>query len=391
MGQIATATCVDPLNDVDLWTLQEYAATSLGGTNRWGTWWGRVSPFVSLALSMNGSAGSVLAGGNLTYNLTVINERDPATTSDSGARIVDTLPLGASFVSATASQGSCAPSNNTVVCDLGFLPDGGQATATIVITANAAGSITNMATVSANGIHYDNTDDTATVVTTVTPAANVAVSITDAPDPVTIGSNLTYSIVVTNQGPSPAAAVNVTNTLPGTLNFVSSQTTIGVCNPPSGGRVSCNLGTLLAGASATITIVGSATTAGNISDSVSAFSSTPDPVSANNSASTTTHVNARPSISPITNRFTLEDTPVSAISFTIGDAETASGSLTLGAASSDITIVPLSNIVFGGSLSNRTVTVTPAPNQAGTVTISISVTDGDGATSVGSFCSQSQP
>jgi cysteine-rich repeat protein len=31
---------VDPANDGDLWTIQEYAAAD----NRWGTWWGRVSP-----------------------------------------------------------------------------------------------------------------------------------------------------------------------------------------------------------------------------------------------------------------------------------------------------------------------------------------------------------
>jgi cysteine-rich repeat protein len=33
-------TVVDPLNDTDLWTIQEYAAAD----NRWGTWWGRLSP-----------------------------------------------------------------------------------------------------------------------------------------------------------------------------------------------------------------------------------------------------------------------------------------------------------------------------------------------------------
>jgi hypothetical protein len=33
-----SATAVDPANDLDLWTIQEYAATS----NTWSTWWGRV-------------------------------------------------------------------------------------------------------------------------------------------------------------------------------------------------------------------------------------------------------------------------------------------------------------------------------------------------------------
>jgi hypothetical protein len=38
-----SSTVVDPLDDLSLWTLQEYAATS----NNWGTWWGELSPSAS--------------------------------------------------------------------------------------------------------------------------------------------------------------------------------------------------------------------------------------------------------------------------------------------------------------------------------------------------------
>ena len=38
-------TVVDPTNDTDFWTIQEYAETPPGdGFDRWGTWWARVSP-----------------------------------------------------------------------------------------------------------------------------------------------------------------------------------------------------------------------------------------------------------------------------------------------------------------------------------------------------------
>ena len=50
-----SATTVDPANDTDFWTLQEYAAPPSGTTNLWGTWWGRVSPIVSLTLRMTDS------------------------------------------------------------------------------------------------------------------------------------------------------------------------------------------------------------------------------------------------------------------------------------------------------------------------------------------------
>ena len=39
-----SSTVVDPVNDSDMWTIQEYAATPSGGFDRWGTWWGRIVP-----------------------------------------------------------------------------------------------------------------------------------------------------------------------------------------------------------------------------------------------------------------------------------------------------------------------------------------------------------
>jgi len=38
-----TATCVDPTNDLDFWTLQEYAEIPPGSQDEWGTWWAKVN------------------------------------------------------------------------------------------------------------------------------------------------------------------------------------------------------------------------------------------------------------------------------------------------------------------------------------------------------------
>src|SRR5262249_45803931 len=65
-----------------------------------------------------------------------------------------------------------------------------------------------------------------------------------------------------------------------------------------------------------------------------------------------------------------------AIAFTVSDAETAPGSLTVTGSSNNTSLVPNANIVFGGSGANRTVTVTPAANQNGTATITVNVSDG---------------
>lgn len=87
-------------------------------------------------------------------------------------------------------------------------------------------------------------------------------------------------------------------------------------------------------------------------------------------------VNDAPAISNIADQSTSMNTARGPISFTIGDVETAAGSLTLAGGSSNPTLVPVSAIVFGGSGANRTVTVTPAANQTGTATITVTVGDG---------------
>jgi len=92
-----------------------------------------------------------------------------------------------------------------------------------------------------------------------------------------------------------------------------------------------------------------------------------------------------PTISDIANQTTNTNTPTPAIAFTVGDAETAAGSLAVTGSSSNTTLVPNANIVFGGSGASRTVTLTPAANQTGTATIMVTVTDGGGATASDTF------
>jgi subtilisin-like proprotein convertase family protein len=91
---------------------------------------------------------------------------------------------------------------------------------------------------------------------------------------------------------------------------------------------------------------------------------------------TVTAVNDAPTITSIANQSTTVGTSVGPISFTVGDVETAATSLSLAGDSSNTTLVPKANIVFGGSGSNRMVTVTPAAGQSGTSTITVTVSDG---------------
>src|SRR5207247_2326805 len=81
------------------------------------------------------------------------------------------------------------------------------------------------------------------------------------PATITAGNNISYSVTVTNNGPSDAQSVALTDALPAGTTFVSETQNTGpafTCNNPSvggTGSVSCTLGTLASGASATFTLV----------------------------------------------------------------------------------------------------------------------------------------
>src|SRR6185369_15940684 len=86
--------------------------------------------------------------------------------------------------------------------------------------------------------------------------------------------------------------------------------------------------------------------------------------------------NQAPTISDTVDQSVAEDTVAGPISFTVTDLETAPGSLVVAGSSGNTTLLPTANITFGGSGSNRTVTLRPATNQFGTATVTLTVSDG---------------
>ncbi len=84
-----------------------------------------------------------------------------------------------------------------------------------------------------------------------------------------------------------------------------------------------------------------------------------------------------PTISTITNRTIAHDTNTGAIPITIGAGTTTIANYIMSYSSSNPTLVPngATNVVFGGSGANRTMTVYPAAGQSGTVILAVLVTD----------------
>ena len=109
-----------------------------------------------------------------------------------------------------------------------------------------------------------------------------------------------------------------------------------------------------------------------------------------NAATGTAYLNysldAVPVITGITNVTVKEDTTnTAALAFKIWDRETAATSLSLSGISSNLTLLPVTNIVFGGSGSNRTVTLYPVKYKSGTSKISLSVGDAAGNVAMTNF------
>jgi hypothetical protein len=96
-------------------------------------------------------------------------------------------------------------------------------------------------------------------------------------------------------------------------------------------------------------------------------------------------VNDPPTITAISDQSTFDNTPTVAVSFDVGDIESDPATLLLNAITTNPTLVPLGNIVFGGAGVTRTVTVTPAPNQVGSAVINVLVTDPQGGLALESF------
>jgi hypothetical protein len=88
-------------------------------------------------------------------------------------------------------------------------------------------------------------------------------------------------------------------------------------------------------------------------------------------------VNDPPAITEIPDVTTLEDTPTQTIPFTINDAETPPTYLEVSSNSTNIKLLPDSNIVLGGLGKDRSITMTPAPNQYGSSIVTVIVSDGD--------------
>jgi uncharacterized repeat protein (TIGR01451 family) len=203
-----------------------------------------IEPRIDLSLTKTASTATPVQGVPFTYTLTASNS---SMNNATGVSVLDVLPAGLSFVSATPSQGTFNAGNG--VWSVGAIAAGGNATLTLNVTPTVTGAIANTAEVlAADQLDADSTpnnqatvpgeDDTASVSVTVTPSPVLTVSkTTSTPNVVntSAGATATYTLTIANSSTVAANGVTVTDTLPAGFAFGStgSVTLNGVALTPA--------------------------------------------------------------------------------------------------------------------------------------------------------------
>jgi len=314
------------------------------------------TPSADVSVTKTNSPDPVNPGGMLTSMIVVTNNGpSPA----SGVTVVDTLPFGALFSSAMTTQGVCAgpaPAGFDVTCNLGAIPSGGMVTITVVTNIQGAltGTLTNSVTVTAAEPDPNPANNMASATTNIAAIADLSVTKTDSPDPVNAGSNLTYTITVTNNGPATATNVSMSDMLPGGATFVSA--TLAPSGPClfANATVTCTIGVMTSGATATATVIVTPTASGTLSNTATVTSNVPDHVPGNESATTSTLVNAPP-LSSIS-------IGASPMAQSVMPGQAANFALTIGAMPAGA--VFNSPIMFTGTANPPGATITFSPNPA---------------------------
>jgi uncharacterized repeat protein (TIGR01451 family) len=249
----------------------------------------RAASSADLALSQT-VTGTLVVGQNLTYTLAVTNLGPDAATQ---VAITDGAPTGSRILS-VSGPGTCfrfPPDTPLGVCQVGTLPAGASVNMTLVVAIGVPGPNVSQATVSSNGTSDPNfLNNSSTLTTQVAPLpTDVQVTGFASTGSPTTGSSFSYTYQIKNNGPAGAGGVTFTDTLPAALTFVSVNS-ISPCSE-TGATVTCDLGGLVVGAQAIVTInvvaPASATTITNIG---SASSSATDTQPANNSFPVTVQV-----------------------------------------------------------------------------------------------------
>ncbi len=250
----------------------------------------RAGPVVGtadLAVALTDRPDPTTVGHHVFYTVTTRNRGPAAATR---VRVSFSLPEGASFASASPTNGTCAaPVDATLTCRLGEILSGTKAGVTIDVVPSGPGAMSSEASVRANEADPALGNNRRSTETTVTePTADISLAMSFEPDPAAVGQLLSYSLDVRNAGPDAATRVRLANDLPSGVVFARALPSRGKCSSPTrAGRVSCALGTLAPGADLNVRIGVYPTTDGTVTFGASVTADQSDATPAVDSSDTT--------------------------------------------------------------------------------------------------------
>ncbi len=216
------------------------------------------SQIANLSLTKTSNITNPVQGSNVVFTVAVSNAGPDRAT---GVAVIDLLPPGLTFVSATASVGGY--DDMTGQWAIGSINNGANATLTITARVDSFAPIINTARVSASSQYDPNSvpnnddateDDQASV--TITPrSADLRLSKRVNNNAPTLASpNVTFTVEVFNAGPDAADNIQVKDALPTGTTLVSATPSVGSVNAPT-----WSIPTLAANARATLTLVATVT------------------------------------------------------------------------------------------------------------------------------------
>ncbi len=174
-----------------------------------------------LRLEKIADSDPVAAGSTFNYTLRYENRGNASAT---GVTVLDTLPVGLTFQSASGG-GVYSSVNNTVTWSLGSLASGSGGFLTVAVKANidlvAGAPLTNTASMNCE----EGLTETATLTITVGTGANLVLEKSGAPSTVTPGGLIQYTMSYRNIGNQTASRVRITDTIPQDTAYIAGSAT----------------------------------------------------------------------------------------------------------------------------------------------------------------------
>jgi hypothetical protein len=192
------------------------------------------------------------------------------------------LPPGLAVAGSFGTGGPCSLAGSVVSCLFGTLSAGASATLDLDLTGTAVGPQNISGSSTSNSLDTDTSNNAASASVSVRAVADLAITIGSSSASTAEGQTGTATVTVTNNGADPLTAAVAT--LSGTNLTVTGATPgTGTCSIAAGGA-NCSLGALAVGASRTIAVSFTSSSAGSaqLAGSVSSEGSDNNP--ANNSA-----------------------------------------------------------------------------------------------------------